>query len=60
MTASTQFTRGEKTFNIENFDNDESLEAVEAFFEELFVTLKIDYYETLNSSNLEVDNALAI
>lgn len=53
MNASTQFDRGEKVFNIENFDNDQTLEEVEAFFEELFVKLELDYYETYD---LGVDN----
>ena len=45
FTPENQFAKGGTTFNIEMLHHDESLEQVEAFFAEMWATLRLDYYE---------------
>ena len=40
-----QFTKDGTTFNVEMLHHNESVEQVEAFFDHLWTTLRLDYYE---------------
>jgi hypothetical protein len=43
--ADNQFTQEGLTFNVEMLHFGESLEAIEALFERLWTTMRLDYYE---------------
>lgn len=45
FTPSTQFHRRNSTFNVTMLHHDETVEEVEAFFDELWQTLTLAYYE---------------
>jgi len=45
FTPENQFTKDGTTFNVEMLHHRESLEQVEAFFDHLWTTLRLDYYE---------------
>jgi hypothetical protein len=47
MTASTQFRRGVLAFNVHMLNDVQTLAEVEAFFEEMFRAMKVDYYELI-------------
>ena len=45
FTPANQFTKDGTTFNVEMLHHDESLEQIEAFFDSMWTTLRLDYYE---------------
>lgn len=45
FTPANQFTVGGTVFNVEMLHHDESLAEVEAFFERMWTTMRLDYYE---------------
>ena len=54
VTPSVQFRRGDTTVEVEMIHHQETLAQVEAFFAEMWTTMRFDYYETHDGDDRQV------